>query len=131
MGEGMIDFLACGRAGALVKFTVEDGIKLEEVETLHVEPLVEEARDEFIRAGISNQTIHLLTKDLRIRKLIATGKVEQFPVGRSTPEEIGQAHRKLAIIELAAFGTIGWLVEIEKAGRGEDDAKRQFDGVLK
>ena len=49
VGEGLIDLPAGSGAGAFVEIAVQRGIELKEVESLHVEPLVDEAGDEFIR----------------------------------------------------------------------------------
>ena len=76
----MIDFLAGGGAGALVELAVQRGIELEEIEALHVEPLVKEAGDEFVGAGIRDEAIDL--GQLGVLHITRASHVE--------PDELGQ-----------------------------------------
>ena len=103
VGKGLVDFLAGGGAGAFVKFAVQRGIELKEIEALHVEPLVHKARDEFIGAGVGDESIHLLPDDFRLAQFLLLRQFEQLLVGRGTPEEVGHAHGDLAIRELATL----------------------------
>ena len=52
VGEGFINLPTSGGADALVKFSVQLGIELEEVQSLHVQPLMHEAGNELIGTRI-------------------------------------------------------------------------------
>ena len=69
VGKGLVNFLPRCGAGALVEVAIEPGVELEEVESLHVEPLVEEAGDKFVGTRIGNKSIDLTPESVRIAEL--------------------------------------------------------------
>ena len=99
----MIHFLAGGGTGAFVKFAVQRGIELEEIEALHVEPLVKEASDKLVGAGVGDQAIDLLAENVRIGELSVAGEVEQLAVRGSTPKEVGKTHGEFPVSEFAVL----------------------------
>ena len=92
---------------------------------------MKESGDKFVGAGIGDETIDLAPESVRVKQFATLGEAQQFLIGRRAPEEIGEADGELAIVELASFVAVVWLVEVEETGRGEYHGKRQFDGFFK
>ena len=57
--DRLIDFFPCYRSGAFIEFPMSPDIKLEEIQTLHVQPLMSETGNEVVGSGVVNEAIHL------------------------------------------------------------------------
>ena len=57
--DRLVDFFPRCRSGAFIEFPMSSDIKLEEIQTLHVQPLMSETGNEVVRSGVVNETIHL------------------------------------------------------------------------
>ena len=110
---------------------MEIDIELEEVESLHVQPLMDEAGHEVIRTRISNQPVNLLPKHFWKMQFVLFCELEQFCIRRSAPEEVGKPHGEFAIVELASFGFVTRFEEIEESRRSQNDAERRANCLIK
>ncbi len=91
---------------------------------------MDEAGHEVIRTWISNQSIHLLPKRFWMMQLVLFCELEQCCIGRAAPEEVGKPHSEFAIIELASFGFVTRLKEIEEPRRSKNDAERRANCLI-
>ena len=78
-------------------------IKLEEIQSLHVQPLMSETGNEVVCSRVLNQAIHLSPQVVGITELLLLCESKQLGIRRGTPEEIRQTHGQFEI----AKGTRG------------------------
>mgnify|MGYP005697016565 CR=1 FL=1 len=57
--DRLINLFPCYHSSAFIEFPRSSDIKLEEIQTLHVQPLMSETGNEVVRSGVVNETIHL------------------------------------------------------------------------
>ena len=123
VGEGFIDLPTSGGANALVKFSMQLGIELEEVQSLHVQPLMHEAGNELIGTRIGQEAAHLSAQRCGFAQGILFSEGKQLRIRRSAPEKVGQPHGQLTIGQRAALLAVTRFVQVEETGRGKNDAE--------
>jgi len=97
MGEGFVNLPTSRGTYALVEFSMKLGVELEEVQPLHVKPLMHKAGNELIRTRIGQQAAHLLAQSCGYVQGILFSKGKQLCIGRSAPEKISQPYGQFAI----------------------------------
>ena len=76
-GKGFVYFLSCGSPNTLIEFTVQFGIELEEVQSLHMQPLMDKAGHEFLGSGIGNHAVHFRTQSGGVTQFIPFGQCKE------------------------------------------------------
>ena len=57
----LVNFFPRCRSRAFIEFAMSGDIELEEIQSLHVQPLMSETGNEVVRSRVVNQAIHLST----------------------------------------------------------------------
>ena len=70
VSERLINFFASSSASTFVEVAIKPGIKLKEIEALHIQPLVHKPCHEFVGPFISDHTIDLLAECFRLTELL-------------------------------------------------------------
>ena len=119
----LVDFLPRCRAHAFVELAMFLGIKLEEIQALHVQPLMSKTGNEAVRPWVLNETIDLSAQDSGVTQLLLLCQLKQLGIGRGTPQEIRQSHCQFKIVQGTRRTVLAGLFQEEKAGRREDHAE--------
>ncbi len=72
-------------------------LEVDELELLHVQPLMDELLGEPLGSRIIEHSLHLLTHDLGIAQLISGCQFEKFFIRQAAPQEEGQSRRQLIL----------------------------------
>ena len=66
--------------------------------------------------GIDDQAVDFPSQHVRLGQLTLPGQIEQSLVGRRTPQEVGEPHGKLAVIQLTPLVLATRFLQVEESG---------------